>query len=105
MEAKIEVSLRGHSTTTWTRRGGGVCKKSTFVHPGKRGDPLNVHVDQSLKKISSYFRKSSVMGGRILVKLIWRGLSEPLPPVDLHWFFEISISAFISNWDKNSVIN
>ena len=27
------------------------------------------------------------------------------PPVDLHWFFEISISAFISNWDKNSVIN
>ena len=26
------------------------------------------------------------------------------PPVDLHWFFEISISAFISNWDKNSVI-
>ena len=28
-----------------------------------------------------------------------------LPPVDLHWFFEISILAFISNWDKNSVIN
>ena len=28
-----------------------------------------------------------------------------LPPVDLHWFFEISISAIISNWDKNSVIN
>ena len=27
------------------------------------------------------------------------------PPVDLHWFFEISISAFISNWDKNSVMN
>ena len=27
------------------------------------------------------------------------------PPVDLHWFFDISISAFISNWDKNSVIN
>ena len=27
------------------------------------------------------------------------------PLVDLHWFFEISISAFISNWDKNSVIN
>ena len=26
-------------------------------------------------------------------------------PVDLHWFFETSISAFISNWDKNSVIN
>ena len=26
------------------------------------------------------------------------------PPVDLHWFFEISISAFISNWDENSVI-
>ena len=28
------------------------------------------------------------------------------PPVDLHWFFEISISAFISNWDnwkKNSL--
>ena len=23
---------------------------------------------------------------------------------DLHWFFEISISAFISNWDKNSVL-
>ena len=30
---------------------------------------------------------------------------EHLPPVDLHWFFEISILAFISNWDKNSVIN
>ena len=28
-----------------------------------------------------------------------------LPPVDLHWFFEISILAFISNWDKISVIN
>ena len=27
------------------------------------------------------------------------------PPVDLHWFFEISISAFISNLDKSSVIN
>ena len=27
------------------------------------------------------------------------------PPVDLHWFFEISILAFISNWDKNSVSN
>ena len=27
------------------------------------------------------------------------------PPVDLHWFFEISIAAFISKWDKNSVIN
>ena len=26
------------------------------------------------------------------------------PPVDLHWFFEISISVFISIWDKNSVI-
>ena len=26
-------------------------------------------------------------------------------PVDLHWFFEISISAFISNWDENSVMN
>ena len=28
---------------------------------------------------------------------------ELKPPVDLHWFFEISISAFFSNWDKNSV--
>ena len=27
------------------------------------------------------------------------------PPVEFHSFFEISISAFISNWDKNSVIN
>ena len=25
--------------------------------------------------------------------------------VDLHWFFEIFILAFISNWNKNSVIN
>ena len=34
-----------------------------------------------------------------------RNLKNIFPPVDLHWFFEISISAFISNWDKNSVIN
>ena len=27
------------------------------------------------------------------------------PPVDLHWCFEISILAFISNWDKKSVMN
>ena len=27
--------VRGHSTTTWTRRGGGgVSQKSTHVHPG-----------------------------------------------------------------------
>ena len=30
---------------------------------------------------------------------------KPIPPVDLHWFFEVSISAFISNRDKNSVLN
>ena len=30
---------------------------------------------------------------------------EVLPPVDLHWFFEISILTSVSNWDKNSVIN
>ena len=32
-------------------------------------------------------------------------MESNLPPVDLHWFFEISISAFILNWDKKSVIN
>jgi hypothetical protein len=38
-------------------------------------------------------------------RCIFGGAFYPLyPPVDLHWFFEISISAFISNWDKNSVI-
>ena len=37
--------------------------------------------------------------------LILRMLRGPSPLVDLHWFFEISISAFISKWDKNSVIN
>ena len=32
----VEFSVRGHSTTTWTRRGeGGVNKKSTLVHPGR----------------------------------------------------------------------
>ena len=41
------LSIRGHSTTTWTRRGGGgVNQKSTLFHPG--GGPLNVHVDQNL---------------------------------------------------------
>ena len=28
-----------------------------------------------------------------------------LPPVDLYWFFEISIWAFISNWNKNRFQN
>ena len=48
---KIKKSLtlsnvRGHSTTTWTRRGGGgVSKKSTLVHPGGVGVSLDVHVD------------------------------------------------------------
>ena len=31
----MEGCVRGHSTTTWTRRGGGgVSPKSTLVHPG-----------------------------------------------------------------------
>ena len=31
----VQFQIRGHSTTTWTRRGGGgVSQKSTLVHPG-----------------------------------------------------------------------
>ena len=52
----VEFSVRGHSTTTWTRRGGGgVSQKSTLVHSGG-GGPLNVHVDQKPR----YFRKHFV---------------------------------------------
>jgi hypothetical protein len=53
--------------------------------------------------------KIGMMGLKVLLKFkACFSISKPyedLPPVDLHWFFEISISAFISNWDKNSVIN
>ena len=45
--------VRSHSTTTWTRRGRGVSKKSTLVHPGVGGwggGSLDVHVDKHLKK-------------------------------------------------------
>ena len=42
--------IRGHSTTTWTRRGGWVVsKKSTLVSPGYGGVPLNVPMDQNLR--------------------------------------------------------
>ena len=34
---KIRKLKRGHSTTTWTRRGGGVSQKSTLVHSGGGG--------------------------------------------------------------------
>ena len=45
---KTYTEIRGHSTTTWTRRGGGrVSKKSTLVH---RGGSLYVHVDKNFKE-------------------------------------------------------
>ena len=48
----FSIPSRGHSTTTWTRRGGGgVIQKSTLVHPG--GGALNVHVDQNLGILGS----------------------------------------------------
>ena len=41
--------LRGHSITTWTRRGGWVVSQmSTFVHVGQVGSLLNIYVDKNL---------------------------------------------------------
>ena len=48
-----------------------------------------------------YKSNQTVVLGRSFLNSIYKDI----PPVDLHLFFEISILAFISNWDKNSVIN
>ena len=44
--------LRGHSITTWTRRGGeGGSQMSTIVHVREGGGHCNVHVDIFIKDI------------------------------------------------------
>ena len=53
--------IRGHSTTTWTRRGGGGQQKVHACPP--RGGSLDVHVDKNLKEMyrtimANYYEKS-----------------------------------------------
>ena len=43
-------ALRGHLTTTWTRRGGGGLAKSPRLST-QGGMSLDVHVDKNLKKM------------------------------------------------------
>ena len=50
------------------KKRGGVCKKSTFVHPGRSG-ALECPRGPKFEKKSSYIGKSSVMGDKILVNL------------------------------------
>ena len=50
------------------KEGEGVCKKSTFVHPGGSG-ALECPRGPKFEKKSSYIRNSSVMGDKILVNL------------------------------------
>ena len=81
----LSSALGGHSTTTWTRwGGGGVSQKSTLVHSGG-GGPLNVHVDQNLaisEGISYYCLLCIVMGGKKEIKLHWMELTW----TQLNWF-------------------
>ena len=65
-------------------------------------EDFDVDFDQSEYHISKSCLTPSILE-IICVKDV--GAKVVCPPVDLHWFFEISISAIISNWDKNSVIN
>ena len=62
----IDETVRGHSTTTWTRkkRARGVGNKSTLVHPG-----AGVSLECPCGPKPTYFRKYSilfctVMGGK-----------------------------------------
>ena len=67
-KAFLKIELRGHSTTTWTRRGvGGVSKKSTLVHPGGGGSQ-DVHVDKIFYKGTE---ESWQMMMKILISLIF----------------------------------
>ena len=65
---------------------------------------LQVHSVRILKIWSPWLWKSRIIFLPNTQKLALATKLLYNPPVDLHWFFEISISALISNWDKNSVI-
>ena len=53
--------VRGHSITTWTRRGGeGVSQMSTIFHAREGGHLRNVHVDKIFGKMQ--FFAASVIG-------------------------------------------
>ena len=58
--------VRGHSTTTWTRRGGGGSAKSPRLST-QGGGPLNVHVDQNLA-ISESISYYCALGGKKVIK-------------------------------------
>ena len=63
--------------------------------------PVNFTLLASWKKSHAAFRTSSTLNFR----WAFSSLEEEWPPVDLYWFFEISIWAFISNWNKNQFQN
>ena len=53
---RVEIyDIRGHSITTWTRRGGeGVNQMSRIVHAREGGGLGNVHVDKILGKMYNF---------------------------------------------------
>ena len=72
---KKKKCYRGHSTTTWTRRGRGGQHEANECPPKGRGVGLECPRGPKFEKKSSYFIKyfiplSSVMGDKIKIRLI-----------------------------------
>ena len=87
------------------------CLTLCYVHKSK----IEEKVCTPIRKLAMVNRLQVKKKGQNLSKILVKNIRQKCqkksskkfvkPPVDLHWFFEISISEFISNWDKNSVMN